>query len=96
MGFLLLVIFEAYWNASFFLDRTVIVFNNKENCYWATFEDQANNRRGNRILTYKGKDQTIAQWSRELGFNYNLIWLRLSYGWPLEKTLTTPPRRMSR
>ena len=63
----------------------------KENCRWTTWIEQANNRRNNRFLTYKGKTQTISQWARELNTNHNVISRRLKRGWSIRKTLITFP-----
>jgi len=37
----------------------------KENCYWATYKEQQNNRRNNNRLTAFGRTQTLTQWSEE-------------------------------
>lgn len=59
------------------------------NCKWATAREQCNNKRNNVLLTFEGKTQTIAQWSRDKGLRQSTIWLRLyKYNWTLEKTLT--------
>ena len=60
----------------------------KENCRWATVEEQMNNRRNSRFITYKKKTQTVAQWSRELGICDKTIYYRLNNGWNDEKSLT--------
>jgi len=39
---------------------------NKDNCRWATDEQQANNTRRNIYIEHNGRKQSIAQWSREL------------------------------
>lgn len=36
------------------------------NCRWATYETQANNRRSNHFITYKGETLTISQWAKKL------------------------------
>ncbi|MBO7715864.1 MAG: hypothetical protein J6S85_20035 [Methanobrevibacter sp.] len=41
-----------------------------ENCRWATVYEQANNKRSNHLITYKGRTQTLAQWCTELHLNY--------------------------
>lgn len=48
----------------------------KSNCCWATQKIQQNNRRNNRRVFWEGRTQTLAQWSDELGINYNTLWKR--------------------
>lgn len=60
------------------------------NCCWATRAEQANNRRSNRLLTYQGRTQTIAQWAREVGLRPETIWRRLDRNWPAERAISTP------
>jgi hypothetical protein len=66
--------------------------NNKNysftNCKWGTKEEQANNRRSNRLETLNGVTKTLAQWCKEYAKSYNKVYLRLSRGWSLEKALT--------
>jgi len=40
------------------------------NCQWATLTEQGNNKRSNIVLSHLGKTQTLTEWSRELGINY--------------------------
>lgn len=56
-----------------------------ENCRWVSMEVQQNNKRNNRLITYKGKTQTIAQWSREVGIPFKTIQGRLNRKLPVEK-----------
>jgi hypothetical protein len=60
------------------------------NCRWATKKTQSNNRRDNRILLFRGKSLTMAEWARELGFKVSLLKGRLRRGWSAERTLSTP------
>lgn len=61
------------------------------NCYWATKDEQANNRRNNHLLTLNGKTQTMAMWAKELQISYTVLRSRVNrYGWSDEKALTTP------
>ena len=39
----------------------------KENCIWATPQQQQNNKSNNVSLTHNGKTQNVSQWARELG-----------------------------
>jgi hypothetical protein len=62
------------------------------NCRWATPQQQANNRRSNRWITFNGKTQTVMQWSRETGIKRTTIEQRLdSCGYSVQKALTKRP-----
>lgn len=41
-----------------------------ENCRWATYEEQANNKRCNINISYEGRTQTFKQWCKELNLPY--------------------------
>lgn len=61
------------------------------NCRWATRAEQANNRRGNKIIEFNGERMNIASWARRLGMSRKLIGNRLSMlGWTVEQALTLP------
>lgn len=60
----------------------------KDNCHWATRRIQANNRRSNKHITFRGKTMTQAEWERELGLRPGRIYDRLYKGWSLERALT--------
>ena len=57
------------------------------NCYWATMEEKANNRRTNVVLTLGGMSLTQAQWAKKLGIAAQTIRRRLQRGLPLAKVL---------
>ena len=48
------------------------------NCKWATWTEQQNNKSNNKYLTYKGETKTLAQWCRELNLNYARTKARLN------------------
>ena len=52
----------------------------KENCRWATWEEQANNRRNNIYYEFDGEKRTLAQWCRELRIDYGKMYYLLSKG----------------
>lgn len=62
-----------------------------KNCKWSTRKEQANNRRTNHLLTYKGKTQTIAQWAEELKMSYGSICNRLRNNLKIEEVLNPNP-----
>lgn len=61
-----------------------------ENCRWATLGEQAINKSSNLRITYNGKTQCLAEWSREVGISRDTISGRLNNGWSEEEALTTP------
>lgn len=58
------------------------------NCRWATFEQQANNKRNNKKITFNGQTLTIAQWSKKTGIPQGAISYRLKKGWNIKDILT--------
>lgn len=65
----------------------------KENCYWATDLEQANNKRNNRYLSFAGERLTVAQWSRRTGLKSGLIQDRISRGWESDRVLSILDQR---
>lgn len=65
--------------------------NNKgyrpSNCYWATREEQCNNRRNSVRLTHAGKTQTLSQWAAHLGKTQSTLSWRYHQGWPVSEVL---------
>lgn len=57
-----------------------------ENCRWATYEQQANNTRMNRMVG----DKTATQLAQELGVKRSTMYYRLAKGVPVER-LGEPP-----
>jgi hypothetical protein len=65
----------------------------KENCRWATPEDQANNRITNKIYEINGTKNTLAQWCRFYNIRYGTVCMRIhKYGWGIRDALTRPIR----
>lgn len=66
----------------------------RENCRWATREQQARNRRNNHMLTFNRKTQCIVVWAEEYNIPPNILRTRLCiYGWSIKKALTTLVRK---
>lgn len=57
------------------------------NCRWVTMSVQQNNKRTNRIITYKGTTKNIKEWSKITGVNHETIRRRLKDGWDVEEAL---------
>ena len=60
----------------------------KENCRWATWEEQANNRRNNIFHVYQGVARTLAGWIKEFNLDYQQAYSRYyQYGWTIEEII---------
>mgnify|MGYP001097323176 CR=1 FL=1 len=69
----------------------------KENCRWATREEQDNNTCRSRKITFMGETQTLTQWAYELNMNPKTLDFRFRNGWSVERALTTPvDKKLSR
>ena len=54
------------------------------NCRWATREEQQANRRTSKIIEYKGRRQTLKEWTNELGIPYSRTQMRIKVlGWSI-------------
>jgi hypothetical protein len=62
------------------------------NCKWSTVREQSNNRRTNRLITYRGETKTMIQWAETIGIPYDTFKRRLYYGWSVDKAIETPVR----
>lgn len=64
----------------------------KDNCRWATKEEQAQNRPEFVIsITYCDRTQTLSAWARELGISPQTIYNRHNAGWSVERMLEQRP-----
>lgn len=62
------------------------------NCRWATNRENSWNRRGLRMLTFKGETFPMAEWARRIGINTASLSERLDK-YPLEVALGAPKQR---
>ena len=62
----------------------------KENCRWASSNQQNRNKTSNHLLTFRGVSKCITEWSEQLGIRKDTLRRRICvYGWSVEKALTT-------
>jgi len=78
------------WRKSLTLDRVNNDGNYEpSNCHWVTRKENNRNKRSNRLITFDGKTQTMAEWAEELNISYHALKHRISrYHWPIERALT--------
>jgi hypothetical protein len=63
---------------------------NPKNCRWATCQQQSENRRSTRFLTFNGETLPMGKWAKRLGISSSGLKYRLDkFKWSLEKSLTT-------
>lgn len=64
-----------------------------DNCRWATYKEQANNRRNVEKIEYNGESHTISEWADIKGLPRATIYNRLKvYKWGIDRALNTPPK----
>jgi hypothetical protein len=65
------------------------------NCRWVSPRKNSNNTRTNVRIKFAGKTRTVAEWARQYGMSWSTLNTRLSKGWSVKKSLTTPIRHKS-
>lgn len=60
------------------------------NVEWSNLEEQANNKRNSRYITFNNQTHTLAEWARLQGISYMALAHRLYRGWDVKEALTTP------
>jgi hypothetical protein len=65
---------------------------NKNNCRWATPEEQASNKRSTIHIDYRGTATPLAEVSRITGIAYNILHARLVARWTASEIVGDSPR----
>ena len=64
----------------------------KSNICWSTPRQNSNNRQSNYMMTYLGKRQSLAEWSREYKIPFRTLWSRVvDHGLTAKQALTKKP-----
>lgn len=66
----------------------------KENCKWATHQEQNRNKRKHIMVKYQGKKITLAEYADLVGMNFGLLRSRYYRGMSMKKVMET--RKLSR
>ena len=87
--------FYKFWGDPPFEDATMGRIDNDGNyepgnCEWQTQEQQNNNTRRSKLITFNGKTQSIRDWAFEYNIGTRRLSERLRRGWDMQKSLTTP------
>lgn len=65
----------------------------KENCRWATRQEQQRNKRNNILLTYNSKTLLLIDWAKQFNIHPQTLMHRIQVlCWSPDKALTTPVR----
>lgn len=65
----------------------------KENCRWATKQQQTNNRKNVKLYTFQDETMNLKQWADKLGMCRSVLAMRVKNGWLLEDVLSTKRHR---
>lgn len=63
------------------------------NCQWVSRTENARNKRNNRLITSKGKTQTLTEWAADTGLKRETIARRLNSGMTPEEAMSLNMRR---
>jgi hypothetical protein len=84
--------FYKFWGDPPFEDATIGRINNDGNyepcnCEWQNQEQQNNNTRRTKMVTWNGKTQSVRDWAFEYNIGTRALSERLRRGWDMHKAL---------
>lgn len=67
------------------------------NVRWATPRQQAQNKRTNVLITWRGETHCLVEWERRLGVREGLLQARITHlHWSIDRAFTTPARKLTK
>ncbi len=63
------------------------------NCRWATWTEQARNRRNNKLITHNGETRCLSEWAELHGLTTHQLYNRLASGWNFTAAVEKPLQR---
>lgn len=64
------------------------------NCRWASYSQQQNNRSSNRVFEFNGTSKTLKQWCVQFGINPVTASDRIKRGWTFARAMTQPVNKL--
>jgi len=58
-----------------------------DNCKWASRREQANNRKGNHLITYNEETMTVSELARRYNIKVGNVFASLRRGWDIDKII---------
>jgi hypothetical protein len=68
----------------------------KENCKWSTLTEQANNKRNNTIVEFRGETERLIYFLEKYNIKRHQYYSRIKIGWSVEDALTKPIKKSIR
>lgn len=66
----------------------------KDNCKWALWDEQQNNKTTNHVIEHDGVRRNISQWAEHLGFKYHrLFYLLMARGLSIPEAVAYKPQK---
>jgi len=86
---------NKYWEKETTIERINVNWNySKENCTWATWEEQTNNKVNTKKYKYKWDELTISQFAKKYWFTRRFLYERIyKWGWSIKDSIEKERRK---